>query len=182
MLRRSAIAGVIAALFCGALGSGTAVASESGCALAASMADAATLEQASDSVLCLVNGERAQRGLTPLRASRLLSRSARAHSRDMVVRQYFSHVTPSGVDARRRISRSGYVPKCSACKVAETIAWGTEDLGTPAELVRTFMSSPGHRRILLDRRYRDIGVGLVLGAPVSGMGNGTTLTLDVGRR
>lgn len=182
MSRRTAIAGAIAVLFCGALGSGTASAGESGCAQAASTADATTLGQASDSVLCLVNGERARRGLGPLRPSRLLDRSARAHSRDMVARQYFSHVTPSGANARRRISRSGYLRRGSACTVAETIAWGTEDQGTPAELVRTFMSSPGHRRILLDRRYRDIGVGLVLGAPVGGMGNGTTLTLDFGRR
>ncbi len=182
MLRRAAIAGAIAVLVGGALGSGTASAAESACAQAASMANATTLEQASASVLCLVNGERGRRGLAPLRASRLLDRSARAHSRDMVARQYFSHVTPSGVNVRRRISRSGYLRKRSACRVAETIAWGTEDQGTPAELVRTFMSSPGHRRILLDRRYRDIGVGLVLGAPVSGLGNGATLTLDFGRR
>lgn len=181
-MRGSAIAGKIAVLVCCALGSGTAFAAESGCARAASMADPTTLKQASESVLCLVNGERARRGLAPLRPSRLLNRSAEAHSRDMVARRYFSHVTPAGVNVRQRISRSGYLPKRSACKVAETIAWGTEDQATPAELVRSFMASRGHKRILLDRRYRDIGVGLVLGAPVGDMANGATLTLDFGRR
>lgn len=181
-MRRSAIAGVIAVTVCCALGSGTAVAAESGCAQAASTADSTSLKQASDSVLCLVNGERARRGLAPLRASRLLNRTAQSHSRDMVARQYFSHVTPSGANARQRISRSGYVRNRSACKVGETIAWGTERQSTPAELVRSFMGSPGHRRVLLDRRYRDIGVGLALGAPISGMGDGATLTLQFGRR
>lgn len=182
MLRRSAIAVAIAVLWCGVLGSGTAVAAKSGCAQAASIAVPTTLEQASDSVLCLVNGERARRGLVPLRASRLLNRSARAHSRDMVARQYFSHVTPAGVSVRQRIARSGYLRKRCACKVAETIAWGTEAQATPAELVRSFMASPGHKRILLDRRYRDIGVGLVLGVQGGATGNGATLTLDFGRR
>lgn len=181
-MRGSAIAGAIAVFLCGALGAGTAFASENGCARAASMADSTTLEQASDAVLCLVNGERARRGLAPLRASRLLDRTAQAHSRDMVARRYFSHVTPAGMNVRQRISRSGYLDKRGACRVAETIAWGTESQATPAALVRSFLNSPGHRRILLDTRYRDIGVGLVLGAPISDMGNGATLTLDFGRR
>lgn len=182
MIRGSAIAGAIAAMVLCGTGSGTAFAAESECAQAASVADSTTLQQASDAVLCLVNGERARRGRAPLRASRLLYRSAQAHSRDMVVRRYFSHVAPNGMNTRQRISRSGYLGGRSACKVAETITWGTEGQGTPAELVRSFMNSPGHRRILLDRRYRDIGVGLVLGAPVSDMGDGATLTLDFGRR
>ncbi len=108
----------------------------------------------------------------------------------MVARQYFEHVTPNGVNVRQRAARAGYLRKRSACrmrkrsgcKINETIAWGTESQSTPAELVRMFMTSPGHRRILLDRRYRDIGVGLAPGAPVSGLGNGATLTLDFGRR
>lgn len=181
-MRGSAIAGAIALLAWCSLCSGTAFASESGCAQAASMVDSTTLQQASDAVLCLVNGERARRGLAPLRASRLLDRSARAHSRDMVARRYFAHVTPNGVNARQRISRTGYLPKRSAGEVAETIAWGIQKRATPAALVRSFMGSPGHKRILLDRRYRDIGVGLVRGAPVGGRGNGATLTLDLGRR
>lgn len=181
-MRGSVIAGAIAVVMGGALACGTAFAAQPDCAQAASTADATTLGQASDAVLCLVNRERARRGRAPLRASLLLDRSARRHSRDMVVRQYFSHVTPSGLNARQRISRSGYVRRRRSCKVAEAIAWGTEDESSPAALVRTFMNSRGHRRILLDRRYRDIGVGLVLGAPISDMGRGATLTLDLGRR
>jgi len=181
-MRGSAIAGTIALLTCCALGSGTASAAESGCAQAAATADTTTLVQASDAVMCLVNGERARRGLAPLRAQRLLNRSAQAHSRDMVARQYFEHVSPNGVNVRQRIARAGYLRKRSACTIGETIAWGTESQSTPAELVRMFMTSPGHRRIMLDRRYRDIGVGLALGAPVSGMDDGATLTLDFGRR
>ena len=182
MLRGKTISGALALIVGAFMGSGTAVADDGGCADAAAMVDATTLGKASNAVLCLVNDTRAARGLAPVRLSRLLDRAAEAHSRDMVARQFFSHVTPGGMDARQRIVRAGYVPRQGAGPLGETIAWGTEDYGTPAELVRTFMSSTGHRRVLLDRRYRDVGVGFVLGAPVAGVGSGATLTLTFGRR
>ena len=179
MSRRIAIAGAIATVVCWTLAAGTAVAGERGCARAAATADDTTLQQAADAVICLVNGERTSRGLAPLRSSRQLARSARSHSRDMVARRYFSHISLGGTSPRQRVARSGYG---RSSKVGETIAWGTGVLATPAELVRSFMTSPGHRRILLDRGYRDVGIGLVLGAPVADMGEGATLTLDFARR
>ena len=181
MLRAITIAGAIALIVGASMISGTAVADDGGCANADATADAGTRGQASDAVLCLVNDTRAARGLAPVRVSRLLNRSAEAHSRDMVARQFFSHVSPGGMDARQRILRAGYVPKQGG-PLGETIAWGTEGYDTPAQLVRTLMSSTGHRRVLLDRRYRDVGVGFVLGAPVADVDAGATLTLAFGRR
>jgi len=182
MLRASAVAGAIALVGGGSMGSGTAVAAGGGCARAAAMADTTTLKPASDAVLCLVNRTRAMRGLAPVQASRQLKWSAAAHSRDMVFRQFFSHVSPGGLDARQRILRSGYLRNRRGSKIGETIAWGTAGRATPAGLMRSFMNSSAHRRVLLDRRYRDVGVGLALGAPIGGAGAGATLTLDFGRR
>ena len=68
----------------------------------------------------------------------------------MVARQYFSHVSPGGTDARQRILRAGYLRTRPRAKLGETIAWGAEGAGTPAELVRSFMRSDDHRRTLLD--------------------------------
>jgi uncharacterized protein YkwD len=134
-------------------------------------------------VLCLINVERGQRGLAPVAASTLLGRAASSHSSDMVRRKYFSHVTPSGQDMRRRVARTGYL-RGSRCPVlGETIAWGSDLFATPASLVDELMLSPAHRRIVLDRRYREVGVGLALGAPMDGMGEaGSTLALNFGRR
>lgn len=185
MPQRRVIAGAIAVSACCSLGAGTAVAGDPACARAASIADTATLRMASESVLCLVNGERAARGLAPVSASRELTRSAQRHSRDMVARRYFSHVSPSGANVQQRARRTGYVGSRRHAKVGETIAWGSESLATPAELVKAFMRSPGHRRILLDRGFRDVGIGFVLGAPVDaidGVDDSATLTLDFGRR
>jgi uncharacterized protein YkwD len=183
MLRGNAIAAAIALTVGCVLGSDTAVASDDGCAPGGAITDATTLQRAKGSVLCLVNSERATRGLARLRGSRLLARSAHAHSRDMVARRYFSHIAPEGMSPRQRIMRFGYLYKRRASPVvAETIAWGTRSGGTPGGLVRSFMDSPGHRQILLDRRYRHVGIGLVRGVPLGGLRGGATLTLDFGRR
>lgn len=46
------------------------------------------------------------------------------------------------------------------------------------------LASPLHRAILLDPRFRDIGLGLLRGIPesVDPGKDGVTLTLDFGRR
>jgi uncharacterized protein YkwD len=183
MSRGIVIAGAIAVLNCCALGAGSAGADDGGCPRAEDIADDATVEQAVNAVLCLVNGERAQHGLRPVRASGALTRSAQEHSRDMVQRGYFSHVTPGGENPRQRVVHSGYARKRGARKVGETIAWGSGGRGTPAELVRLFMESAPHRRIVLDRRFRDVGIGIVPATPVTNVaGTGVTLTIDFGRR
>jgi len=183
MSRGIVIAGAIAVLNCCALGAGSAGADDGACAGAEDVADDATVEQAVAAVLCLVNGERAQHGLGPVRASGALTRSAQAHSLDMVQRGYFSHVTPGGENPRQRVVQSGYARKRGARTVGETIAWGSGGRGTPAELVRSFMGSAPHRRIVLDRRFRDVGIGLVAAAPVASVaGDCATLTIDFGRR
>jgi uncharacterized protein YkwD len=138
---------------------------------------------AAGAVLCLVNAERAQRALRPVVASGKLARAAADHSVDMVRRGYFSHVGADGSDLRRRVARTGYLRGCRRPALGETIGWGTDAYATPTELVKAFMQSPEHRSIILDGRYREVGVGLALGAPMEGMGGaGATLSLDFGRR
>jgi uncharacterized protein YkwD len=123
--------------------------------------------------LCLVNHERAGRGLRPLRSSRPLRRAAISHARDMVRRRYFSHVSLSGADFDARIRRAGYRGR----SVGEAIVWGTDRRVAP--LVRCWMDSPTHRAILLGN-FRDVGLGAALGTPGGGRG-GVVLVLDAGR-
>jgi uncharacterized protein YkwD len=185
MLRVDAIAGAIAVVLGCVLctGTGTAAAADDGCAKAdAVVGEGATLAQGFVSVLCVVNRERRGHGLRAVRYSRPLSRSARGHSFDMVRRRYFAHDAPNGGSVHDRVLHSGYVRRRHPAKVGETIAWGTDNLATPRQLVGAFMQSPSHREIMLDRSYRDVGIGLVLGAPATVPGAGATLTLDFGRR
>lgn len=139
--------------------------------------------RAMKSVLCMVNRVRFSHGAGWLRASRPLASAATSHSAEMVARAFFSHVGADGAGVRRRVMRTGYIRRSRKTLVDETIAWGSGGFATPAQLVESFMQSPVHRSALLDRRYRDIGVGLLLGAPASGIpGPAATLTLNLGRR
>ena len=134
-------------------------------------------------VLCLVNRERAARRIAILRVSPLLARAAARYSTSMVQRQYFAHRSPAGDGVRHRTARTGYRRRGRATLLGETLAWGRDATATPTELVTAFMRSPGHRRTMLSRRYRDIGVGIALGAPApDATGNAATLTIDFGRR
>ena len=59
---------------------------------------------------------------------------------------------------------------------------GWQSRSSPQQFVRMLMSSRVHRSILLSRRARDVGIGLVVGAPTIDMPGGATLTLDFARR
>lgn len=131
-------------------------------------------------ILCLLNHERADRGLTTLRIDRRLDAASVEHSADMVRRRYFDHVTPGGQDVVDRLREVGYVDSRHAWHVGENIAWGTGDLATAAQIVDAWMHSPGHRANILDPDYREIGIGVELGNPQTG-GGGATYTTDFGR-
>lgn len=145
--------------------------------------DEPSRRRAKQVVLCLVNRERAARRIAILRVSPSLARAAARYSTSMVQLQYFAHRSPAGDDVRQRAARTGYLRHGRATLLGETLAWGMDAMATPTGLVTAFMRSPGHRRTMLSRRYRDIGVGIALGAPApDATGNAATLTIDFGRR
>jgi uncharacterized protein YkwD len=133
-------------------------------------------------VLCLQNRERAARGLRPLKENARLRRAALGHSADMVSGGYFAHESRSGADMADRILRTGY-GRGGGWSLGENIAWGTGSLATAAEIHRAWMESPGHKANILRRQFREIGIGIALGAPGgSGGGDGATYTADFGVR
>ena len=139
------------------------------------------LSEARKATLCLLNAERSQRGLRPLRSNTRLRRASKRHSRAMVQKKFFEHTAPTGSTMVGRISRAGYRRWAS---LGENIAWGTEGLATPRAIVRGWMKSPGHRANILRGSFREIGIGVVAGAPVrlrSGE-RGATYTTDFGVR
>ena len=123
-------------------------------------------------VLCLHNQERAAHGLSKLEANKKLSKAARGHSTFMVRASRFEHGDLAG-----RIRRAGY----RGWTYGENIAWGTGQLATPGEIHRAWMSSPGHRANILRPQFREIGIGIALGAAGAGP-DGATYTADFGAR
>ena len=118
--------------------------------------------------LCLVNRERRRRGLRALRAERRLALAARRHAGDMVRHSYFAHNSRSGARFTSRIARAGYLRGAASWRAGENIAWGAGHRSTPRRIVRAWMNSPGHRANILNGGFRDLGVGVVAGAPVPG--------------
>ena len=141
-----------------------------------------TLRRAAGAVICLVNADRARHGLHALRSDSDLRRAAGRHSRNMVRRGFFSHVTPRGANLGDRLRRSGYLRANRAQRAGETLAWGRSASATPAVIVAEWIASPLHHRILLGRDFRDVGVGVSAGAPQPNTGGrrSATYTLNTG--
>jgi uncharacterized protein YkwD len=110
------------------------------------------------------NAERTERGRARLTYDAALAAVAANHSRDMLERDYFDHVSPDGVGPGDRYERAGI-----DCDGGENIYLGPNaerfvDEGALAgEIVRSLMASKGHREAILDPDYERQGVGVVVG-------------------
>jgi uncharacterized protein YkwD len=152
------------------------------CAHAHETPSASNLPEVRAAVLCLHNRERNARGLPPLRQHGKLRRAAQGHSGDMVAGRYFAHESRSGADLADRILKTGYA-RGHGWALGENIAWGTGSLATAAKIQRAWMESPGHRANILASDFREIGIGIAVGAPVNAGGlEGATYTADFGIR
>ena len=132
-------------------------------------------------ILCLHNQIRADDRLPRLREDNRLHKAALGHSRQMVAKRFFDHTTPSGVTMVDRILRAHYVREDDGWMLGENLAWGTGSFATPRGAVQAWMKSAGHRANILKRGYRELGVGVVIGVPVSDAA-GATYTVDFGVR
>lgn len=141
----------------------------------------AALEQG---VLAEVNALRRSKGLAPLRWSRPLTAAARAHSTAMARRGFFRHESPDGSEFWKRVQRyygsSGY----GYWSVGENLLWSSPDVDAK-EALRMWLASPPHRKTLLSRQWREIGLGAVHVASAPGAYAGrevTIVTADFGVR
>jgi uncharacterized protein YkwD len=141
---------------------------------------AATTAAAAGAIACLVNQERAARGLRSLTRDADLGQSARRQANDMVRREFFAHVSPGGTTFGDRLRQAGYGDGRS-WRAGEALGWGTGARATPNALVDEWLASPPHRRILLDAGFRELGVGVAAGAPrATASDDGATYALDLG--
>jgi uncharacterized protein YkwD len=142
--------------------------------------NAANVAAAQQATLCLVNNERVSRGRPRLHANDTLRGVAQAYTLEMVAHSFFSHVSPTGSTFDQRIRHAGYLSGTRGWTIGENLAWGGGILSTPREIVSAWMHSPEHRRNILDRRFRDAGIGIAIGLP--GPGAGATYANEFGRR
>jgi len=177
---------IAAALAVAAVPQGGAVAASSS---ASSCADAdlrivssATRERARRALVCLVNRDRAARGRRTLRTSTPLGRAAQGHSTSMVRYKYISHTGRDGSNLRQRVARTGYVRRGQTYNTSETITFKTGDVLTARNMFGQLLLSSQHRERVRRTYFRDVGVGLTIGAPTRTNRPGMTLVVVLGVR
>ncbi len=115
-----------------------------------------TVDSSSESeMLNLVNHERTSRGIPALQFDVKLRDVARAHSRDMFARGYFSHIDPDGKSPFDRMQAAGI----SFTEAGENIAYAPTTILAHNGL----MDSPGHRENILNPNFHKIGIGIIDG-------------------
>lgn len=127
----------------------------------------------------LVNQYRIKNNRKPLYHDKKLAYIARKHSKDMGIKNYFSHVNKQGETLEDRIGKINYV-YTKSIGMAEnihmnylyssyTIRNGVKQLQgwkdakkLAKEAVNGWIKSPGHRTNLLSRTYGKEGIGVAI--------------------
>lgn len=133
-------------------------------------------------VICLVNRRRRHHGLGPVRRNSALTHSATRHSHYMVRHHCFAHECRGEVGLLGRVEHTKYLPCRCSWGLGETLGKGRRRHASPSATVRRWMHSPGHRAVVLDPRFDDVGVGVALGIPGARNANGATFTADFGHK
>lgn len=131
-----------------------------------------------------INLTRGRRGLRPLRISARLTAAADQHSASMAAKGYFSHDSANGVSFFKRIASFYTYRGYGNWSAGENILWSSPDIA-PAGALRLWMNSPEHRANLLNRSWREIGLGAVHADNAPGVYGGnevTVVTADFGFR
>jgi uncharacterized protein YkwD len=155
------------------------------CPNADTIPTADNLEEIRAALICLHNEERRKADVAVLRSDARLTAAAEGHANDMVANVYFAHDTPTGVDPFDRMRREGYIKRGFAWNASETIAWASGSRATPRSVMTAWLDSTSQRLTLLAPDFRDIGVGIALGAPIQrlpGAAPAVTYTIDYGWR
>jgi uncharacterized protein YkwD len=139
-------------------------------------------KRASRLVVCVVNRQRRAKGRKPLERRRGLTKAARRHTERMQAANCFAHTCPGEPQLQGRLERTGYLPCGCRWEAGENIGWGKKRKGSPRRIVRAWMKSKPHKRNLLRRSYRHIGVGTRWGSPFTSRARAGTYTLNLGRK
>jgi uncharacterized protein YkwD len=135
-----------------------------------------------EALVCEIDRARARRDVRGLRPDAQLDLAAGRHASDMFERRYFSHTSPGGGDLADRARRAGYARRACSWRVGEVLAWGVAQRSTASGTVAAWLDSTSHRRILVARRYTELGVGMVAGTPYEQYPSGVTVAVVLGRR
>jgi uncharacterized protein YkwD len=124
-------------------------------------------------LLAETNGDRVTDHESALQLNTKLATAAQAKANDMVTRNYWSHVTPTGQQPWAFIVAAGYQYEAAG----ENLAYG---FGTSDQVMTAWMNSPEHRANILDADYQDVGFGVANSPDFLGKGPETIIVAEYG--
>lgn len=126
------------------------------------------------SLLAGTNNQRAANNESGLTISSELNAAAQAKANDMVQRDYWSHVTPNGVQPWQFITSHGYQYQSAG----ENLAYG---FASSSDVLIAWMNSPEHRANILDAKYQNVGFGIANSPNYQGNGSETIVVAEYGQ-
>ncbi len=117
----------------------------------------------------LLNQDRKEAGLNPLKENTVLDSAAVMKAQDMMDKDYFSHQSPAGVTPWHWFGQAGYSYKIAG----ENLAIGFLD---SEEVNQAWLDSPSHKANLLNSNYKDVGIAILTG---DFQGNETTVVVQL---
>lgn len=106
-------------------------------------------------VISWTNNQRRLNGSpAALKQNALLNNAAKVKLNDLFAKQYFEHISPSGVGPSDLARQAGY----AYISIGENLALG--DFESDQALVQDWMNSPGHRANILNKDFTEIGVAV----------------------
>lgn len=118
-------------------------------------------------ILSSTNSFRSKAGVQPLHLNEQLANAANAKVSDMFTHQYWSHVSPDGVQPWHWVTQTGYNYQSAGENLAK-------NFHTAGATVQAWYDSPTHRDNLLNSKYSEVGF-----ATASGLLNGEQATITV---
>lgn len=102
-----------------------------------------------------INRERKKRSVPALVWNLKLAEMAQQHSANMASRRFFSHVDPKLGDLGARLTRAGISYRACAENIFQQMGGGDP----VATAVHGWMESAGHHANIVNRVYRETGIG-----------------------
>ncbi len=106
-----------------------------------------------EQILLLVNQERFNFNLKPLKSNPKLTQAANDKISDMITNNYFAHISPSGKKWSEFIQAVDYNYTIGGENLARNYT-------TPKETVQAWLNSPTHRENILNPKLKETGIAL----------------------
>jgi uncharacterized protein YkwD len=127
-------------------------------------------------VAAQINVVRRSYGRSRLTLSPQLTRAGQEHARQLALAGSFSHDWSDGSPFGSWIKRFYPVGNARTWRAGENLAWSVQDVSA-RHAVEMWLASPEHRRILLDKRWRQVGLGVIRADGAGGIYGGQSVVI-----